>query len=145
MKKLTRKGFVRKWLDTGRLWTEMNKAEMMADLDRVINLATKQFAHPNKISDDELDDMIKFTASQFVPEDSDQPTPDKLNGWIPVSEKLPEEMEFVIIEGGVGYLQDGIWYSAMSDLPHRKIKWSVTHWQPLPVPPINKTNENNKS
>ena len=71
--------------------------------------------------------------------------------WIPVSERLPEELKEVEVwvDAGVkwrfGYFQDGTWYNddtgeilgyAQKSVDGfiEKIE-GVTHWQPLPEPP----------
>ncbi|HGW3891387.1 TPA: DUF551 domain-containing protein, partial [Escherichia coli] len=60
-------------------------------------------------------------------------TPD---GWIPVSERMPEPYEYVLVTDGFDGCEvmrvntDGYWGPAKSLYPG-----SITHWMPLPEPP----------
>lgn len=75
---------------------------------------------------------------------------DKNDGckWIPVTERLPEKNEIVLvycknktIQGGVtrhiGSCDNGFWFlktqPGTASFPH--LEWEVTHWMPLPEPP----------
>lgn len=56
--------------------------------------------------------------------------------WIPVSERLPEDAETVLVAGGCAYYQSGDgWFTLMGSDAHRRIQWKVTHWMPLPTQP----------
>ena len=58
--------------------------------------------------------------------------------WIPVTERLPEENETVLVcgedgvEPGVFYGKSGFW---TYDLYEQDPIFGVTHWMPLPQPP----------
>lgn len=60
--------------------------------------------------------------------------------WIPVTERLPEEMEKVMaFVNGVritAVLKGGVWLSSWN---HDPVNDDVTHWMPLPEPPKDKT------
>ena len=60
--------------------------------------------------------------------------------WVSVEERLPDTGVPVLVAGGVAYRDhDGDWRTLME--PHRDresarlIRWTVTHWMPLPEPP----------
>ena len=62
--------------------------------------------------------------------------------WIPVEERLPEPMTFVLTFSAlgqiVGYLaKNGDWHAEYTDCETGEpyIKGSVTHWMNLPEPP----------
>lgn len=68
------------------------------------------------------------------------------SNWISVTDKLPDENEEVLI-----YVADGV-FGAYTTISHYKpndfVKWhgiyvneTVTHWQPLPAPPVNSKGE----
>jgi len=67
-----------------------------------------------------------------------------LDGWIPVTERLPKPWDFVLVSTGdksveMGRCEDhGIW-ELMSDYPELGATAQViTHWMPLPAPPASK-------
>lgn len=63
------------------------------------------------------------------------------DGWIPVSERMPDETQPVIVVTGGGVVQrtvyqfcDGVWidwYEQYDEVPHD----AFTHWMPLPAAP----------
>jgi len=55
--------------------------------------------------------------------------------WISVKDQTPLDDETVIVQGGIGYIIDNVWYSATGEANGRIIEWKVTHWMPLPPPP----------
>ena len=76
------------------------------------------------------------------------------NSWIPVTERLPNEYETVLVatDGGVSAGEvrfpdsecdmDEAWWMVFKDRRDRTISWAglvrlsdVTHWMPLPTPP----------
>lgn len=65
-------------------------------------------------------------------------TPD---GWIPVSERMPEPYEYVLVTDGFDGCEvmrvntDGYWGPAKSLYPG-----SITHWMPLPAAPQQEVN-----
>ncbi|HCO2140296.1 TPA: DUF551 domain-containing protein [Escherichia coli] len=76
-------------------------------------------------------------AQQNIPENipggNSPVTPD---GWIPVSERMPEPYEYVLVTDGFDGCEvmrvntDGYWGPAKSLYPG-----SITHWMPLPAAP----------
>ncbi|HEA3404913.1 TPA: DUF551 domain-containing protein [Escherichia coli] len=66
----------------------------------------------------------------------DGPTPVIPDGWIPVSERMPEPYEYVLVTDGFDGCEvmrvntDGYWGPAKSLYPG-----SITHWMPLPAAP----------
>lgn len=62
------------------------------------------------------------------------------DGWISVEERLPDDDgNLVLVSGGVAYCNhnQGRWMTVTAaDWPGRPIVWEVTHWQPLPAPPV---------
>ncbi|HHX0709767.1 TPA: DUF551 domain-containing protein [Escherichia coli] len=66
----------------------------------------------------------------------DGPTPGTPDGWIPVSERMPEPYEYVLVTDGFDGCEvmrvntDGYWGPAKSLYPG-----SITHWMPLPAAP----------
>nr|WP_064670388.1 DUF551 domain-containing protein [Escherichia coli] len=65
-----------------------------------------------------------------------QPVPVTPDGWIPVSERMPEPYEYVLVTDGFDGCEvmrvntDGYWGPAKSLYPG-----SITHWMPLPAAP----------
>ena len=51
--------------------------------------------------------------------------------WISVNDRLPEEGIMVIVEGGIGRLEKGKWFSYTA-CRGIEIQWIVKHWMPLP-------------
>ena len=64
------------------------------------------------------------------------PRVEAAHNWISVKDRLPFRGDYVIIQGGCGYLsREDVWFTLMEGSPHRPIQWEVTHWMPLPDPP----------
>lgn len=85
---------------------------------------TREYGNVEVVSVDTISDIIKQIAAEYN------------NGWIPCSERLPEENgEYnVMIQGAkkatsLDYIGYGRWYDEVS-----KEYYSVTAWQPLPEP-----------
>lgn len=87
-------------------------------------------------------EIVKQAAAEYAPD-----TNVGSNGWIPTSERLPEEMELVLIyaestaRGGsirvVAQLDNGFWFAQTSSetLGLTGIgQYNVIAWQPLPLP-----------
>ena len=60
--------------------------------------------------------------------------------WISCEDRLPDDLDLVIVRGGVGYYCYGEdrWFTKLEqDIngDDRPIQWKVTHWQPLPEDP----------
>ena len=56
--------------------------------------------------------------------------------WISVEDRLPDDQVGVIVEGGLGYIRQGEWWSITGErYPGRPILWTVTHWMPFPKAP----------
>ncbi len=55
--------------------------------------------------------------------------------WIPVSEKYPEDYEYILwFDGWLHYILH--WYAKESwDFEWLNFIWNITHWMPLPTPP----------
>ena len=53
--------------------------------------------------------------------------------WIPVTERMPEEEDEVLVAWGlsvdVAIFRDGRWFRIPQELT------KITHWMPLPAPP----------
>jgi len=60
--------------------------------------------------------------------------------WIPVTERLPEHQQIVLVSGGIArYYAKGrciAWegFKSITEGPERSIEWQVTEWRPLPAP-----------
>ncbi|HAO9169832.1 TPA: DUF551 domain-containing protein [Escherichia coli] len=65
-----------------------------------------------------------------------KPVPVTPDGWVPVSERMPEPYEYVLVTDGFDGCEvmrvntDGYWGPAKSLYPG-----SITHWMPLPAAP----------
>jgi hypothetical protein len=64
--------------------------------------------------------------------------------WIPVSERLPEEWDDVlVVSGEAGFIEVAVYLGDCGEkkIPwrvswnHEFLKYPVTHWMPLPEPP----------
>lgn len=58
--------------------------------------------------------------------------------WIPVSERLPDDQQRVIVKCKeyptvIGWLMHGDWHTDFGCMYNNR--YDVTHWQPLPKPP----------
>ena len=89
-------------------------------------------------ANDETDE-IRFEAADAI-EDLDNRLnlhrQGKIRHWIPVTERLPDENDVVLItdslDVGTGYLVHGYgWISPFDDIETSH----VSHWMPLPEPP----------
>ena len=58
-----------------------------------------------------------------------------MNGrWVSVALAVPHDNTNVIIDGGIGYIRQGVWMTVTGKrFPGKPIQWEVTHWQPIPV------------
>ncbi|EMV3790258.1 DUF551 domain-containing protein [Escherichia coli] len=103
------------WLQTAGVWPEDGE------------LSELTWCSHNQHHDDTL-----YVRADLVNGNS-QVTPD---GWIPVSERMPEPYEYVLVTDGFDGCEvmrvntDGYWGPAKSLYPG-----SITHWMPLPEPP----------
>ena len=91
----------------------------LEDVNKIINEWVEEYElHPMKERINSL--------PQYNPED----------GWIPVTERLPEEWCYLAFSDGIMYVtatwNDSIFWNAWEI-----VSW-VTHWMPLPLPPITK-------
>lgn len=104
--------------------------------------------------DDDRIDGIKRIVRELVaakqPQNAPQNIPEIIPGWIPVSERMPEDDDFVYIwprpdfgvELHIGQYcernhKGGGWYAQVYEQNYG-IEWhpiTVTHWMPLPNPP----------
>ena len=56
--------------------------------------------------------------------------------WIPVTERLPEEMKKVLIWRSCGFSEVAFWTGYRWEQTWEfEVIYSVTHWMPLPNPP----------
>lgn len=79
---------------------------------------------------------------KLSPTDKDINVPSK---WIPVTERLPEDDEVVLIACKIGKMFVGyhkhlfpgceVWRILTARDSTKKITYTVTHWMPLPLPP----------
>ena len=54
--------------------------------------------------------------------------------WISTDKKLPEDHKWVLVDGGIGYIRQGEWWTITGErYPGKLIQWPVTHWMPLPI------------
>lgn len=80
-----------------------------------------------------VQEYVKLERLQNALSGNSPVTPD---GWIPVSERMPEPYEYVLVTDGFDGCEvmrvntDGYWGPAKSLYPG-----SITHWMPLPEPP----------
>ncbi|CAK0672002.1 DUF550 domain-containing protein [Escherichia coli] len=94
-----------------------------------------------------MEDKLKINMERQWPEPKDgeprlhikEPgnSPVTPDGWVPVSERMPEPYEYVLVTDGFDGCEvmrvntDGYWGPAKSLYPG-----SITHWMPLPEPPL---------
>ena len=65
------------------------------------------------------------------------------NQWIPVTERLPEHNQLVLIWEGNG-VHFGRWHKGINDWLFYSPTWprEITHWMPLPEPPQQEKGKN---
>lgn len=111
-------------------WTcndKANAALMM--LDRI------ETADP--VDDDRIDGIkriVRELVAAKQPQNAPQNNPEIIPGWIPVSERLPDEGDHVLVSDGVGMEVSWIRGREWKKLRHIYSE-DVTHWMPLPAAP----------
>lgn len=81
-------------------------------------------------------DRAKETHRRIITKSQPTDEPDAgYSGWISVEDRLPDETVMCLVYGG--YYKDKI----QTEIFHkqRKFRIGITHWQPLPKPPIKQT------
>lgn len=127
-------------------WTGNDKANAaLMMLDRIETV--------DPVDDDRIDGIkciVRELASATQPQNAPRNIPEIISGWIPVSEQMPEDDDFVYIwprpdfgvELHVGQYcershKGGGWYAQVYEQNYG-IEWhpiTVTHWMPLPAAP----------
>ena len=59
-----------------------------------------------------------------------------MSEWISVNVAVPHDNINVILDGGVGDIRNGDWWTVTGErFPGKLIQWSVTDWMPIPELP----------
>lgn len=110
----------------------LNSVKLARDnAERADNRADHSFYYALTIALEELQERRKAAAAPQLPGSDPATVPGK---WIPVSERLPDEGDHVLVSDGVGMEVSWIRGREWKKLRHIYSE-DVTHWMPLPAAP----------